>query len=288
MSTRLTGSGWYVGDGGESNSQAKGLSTINGGGGKQGIYEVSTNQNYPLGYRLQFDDGRVYRYAHFVSAVGPGKVVAQDFSVSGFASIDGKFTNSAGAAKDDYGTDDNIIYLTDTDTFGTADAADVYAGGYFITTDAAGEGHSVRVKSNDQGSAAGLMKLELYDNLPAALDSESSCAVVGNMYRNLAIANNGTDDVVSGVTVVDMAAGEYGWVQTWGVAAVLADASAGTLAAGTIAQLSDGVNGAAQPFGGGAVNSEDDHSYAPEPILGYFVTAIANGEHGPIFLQVAP
>jgi hypothetical protein len=287
MATRLTGSGWYVGDGGESNAQVKGLSAINGGGGKQGIYDVSTTQNFPLGYRIAFDDGRVYRYAHFVSAVGPGKVVAQDFSVSGFASIDAKFTNSAGTGADQ-AAGATTIYLKDTDTFSTADAEDVYAGGYFITTDDQGEGHSLRIKSNTQGTAAGLMRLDLYDGLPVAVNSESSGGVVGNMYRNLAIANNGTDDVVSGVTVVDMAAGEYGWVQTWGVGAVLADVSAGTLAAGTIAQLSDGVNGAAQPFGGGAVNSEDDHSYAPEPILGYFITAITNAEHGPIFLQVSP
>jgi len=281
--------GWTVGDGNTiGNTSTTGDGLIAGGSASNTIYETPTSPAFPLGYRLEFSDGRAFRYSHFVAAIGPGKLAAQDVSVSGFGSIDGKFTDSGGTAKDDYGTGDKVIYLKDSDTFSTADAADVYAGGYMQITDAAGEGYNYKVRSNDLGTSDNIMKIELFDNLAAALDSESSCSVVGYTYKNLAINNHNVDAVVAGVTSGNPAAADYGWVQTWGVANILADESAGTIGLGTIAQVSDNVDGAAQPFGGGAVNSEDDHLYDTSPIIGFFCTIAADGEYVPIYLQIAP
>ena len=279
---RITG-GWQVGDGGEAHGTVKGLSQIGGGDGAQGIYDVSTVQNFPLGYKLEFDDGRIFRYADFVSAVGPGKIAAQDASVTVQTSIDAKFTNSAGTGADQ-AISSSTVYMLDTDSFSTADAADVYAGGYLQITDDTGEGHNYRIKSNTQATAAGLIRLDLYDPLAVAVVSEASASIVGNPYRNLAINDANVDAIVAGVTVVDMAAAEYGWVQTKGVATVLGD---GTIAsAGSIAQVSDSVNGAAQVFGGGAINSEDDHSYHLEPIVGIWLDAVTDTEYGPVKLSI--
>ena len=79
---------------------------IAGGNDNQGIYQVSTTQNYPLGHKREFEDGRIFRYAYFSTACGPGKLCAQDVSLTNVASIDGKFVDSAGAAKDDYAAGD--------------------------------------------------------------------------------------------------------------------------------------------------------------------------------------
>ena len=112
-------------------------------GVKQALLDESSTQNSALGQGMTRDDGAHFRYAHFVSAVSAGNVAALDISAAGFASIDGKFTNSAGTAKDDYGTDDSEIYLTDTDTFQSEnDAENVWAGGQLFITDAAGEGYA--------------------------------------------------------------------------------------------------------------------------------------------------
>lgn len=257
-------------------------------GNKLGIYDEETTQaSAAIGERVCFDDGRVFRYAHYVSAVGPGKLAAQDASVTNTASLDAKFTNSAGTGADQ-ALGATTIYLKDTDTFSASDAADVYAGGYLHVTDDVGEGYTYRIKSNAVGTAAGLMRLDLYDGLALAVNSESSGAITGSLYRNLAISNNGTDDVVVGVAPRSVTAGAFAWVQTWGVATVLADETAGTVAAGTIAQVSNGVNGAAQPFGGGATNSESDHLYATEPVIGYFLSAAVDTEYVPTYLQIAP
>jgi hypothetical protein len=263
-------------------------------GTKLGIYAEEDAQNQgALGQRKYFEDGRTFRYSHFVAATTVGKLAAQDWSVSGLNSIDGKFTDSASSAKDDYATTDDTIYLTDTDSFDTDDAADVYAGGYLQITDAQGEGYNYRIQSNDLGTAAGLMKIVLHDSLQAALDSETSCGIVGNMYRNLRTATT-TDILVAGVTPAAVTIAYYAWLQTWGVCNCLCDASAGTMAAGTVAVLSDGTAGAYTVLGQGtSIDSEalitsdfDFGQVTTEPILGYMIEATTNAEYGPLYLQL--
>jgi hypothetical protein len=261
-------------------------------GVKQALLDESSTQKNALGQGLTRDDGAHFRYSHFVSAVAVGNVAALDVSAAGFASIDGKFTNSAGAAKDDYGTDDSEIYMTDTDTFQSEnDAANVWAGGQLFITDAAGEGYAYRIKEHPQPevepATAGAILFRLHDKLRAALDSESSAAVLGHPYKNLAIANNGTDDLVAGVTVRGMTAAYYGWTQTWGWANVLIDAAV-AVNAGGIATLSDEHNGAVHIFGGKSWDSQDDIalSLATEPIIGHFGFASADTEYGPVFVRL--
>jgi len=265
-------------------------------GPKVGLYEQTNNtaQLSSLGLAMEFDDGRRFRFSHWVSAVTVGKLSAQDFSVSGTVSMDGKFVDSAGDPKDNYTTTDDVIYLKDTDTFGTADVADIFAGGYLSLTDAAGEGYQYRIRSNDVGTAAGLIKLELHDPLVAALDSETSCAIIGHPYRNLAINDADVDAIVVGATVRSMSAGYYGWVQTRGIATVLADESAGTIAAGSIATASDGTNGAVQPISGGYAQASEalitsDFDFTPivtEPMVGYSCNTAANTEYTQVFLNL--
>lgn len=265
-------------------------------GPKLGLNEEESVQQTALGTRIVFDDARVYKYAHWVAAVTVGKLSAQDFSVTSTVSIDGKFTDSAGTAKDDYGTDDDVIYLKDTDTFGTGDAANVYAGGYLSITDAAGEGYQYRVKENLVGGSDGIIKLVLYDKLAAALDSETSCAIIGAMYKNLTINTApGTDVITAGITARSVTAAYFAWCQTWGVATVLADETAGTIAGGSIATTSDGVNGAAQMLSGGYTQASEalitsDFDFIPlitEPIIGYFLNTAVDTEYTQIYLQLS-
>tara|TARA_R110000803_G_scaffold97140_2_gene165277 strand:- start:120 stop:971 length:852 start_codon:yes stop_codon:yes gene_type:complete len=280
---------WKFSDGGgENNAAIKGLSQIGGAstGGSVGIYSSSTTQHHPLGYKVEFDDGRLFRYAHFVSAVPVGKLAALDASVAIQTSFDSAFVDSAGTGSD-YAVGAKTVYVKSSDIT-SDDAADVFADGYLHITDDTGEGYTYRIKSNDAGAAetANVMRIDLYDGLNAAIVSEGSCSITGNRYRNLAVYNAATDDMVSGNSVATQAAGDYGFVQTRGVSTILADESAGTIAAGTIAQASDAVDGAAQPFGGGATNSEDDHSYSTEPIIGTFLTAAVTAEYVAIDLNI--
>jgi hypothetical protein len=262
-------------------------------GNKLGLYNEESTQSSSLGLALDADDGTSYRYSHFVAAVTAGKLAAIDISVGGFASIDGKFTDSAGSAKDDYGTDDDTIYLTDTGTFQSEnDDANVWAGGSLYITDAAGEGHRYRIKSHPQPevepATAGTIKLVLQDNLAAALDSESSAAIVGHQYKNLTTATT-TDNFCAGVTMRNVTAAYYAWAQTWGWANVLIDGEA-TIQLGGVAVLSDDDGGAAKVLGLKSLDSQDDIAFtlAANPVIGHFGHVSADTEYGPVFLTLQP
>ena len=300
--------GWEFEDGNISNDKARGLGQIAGSRqGSQGLYEQSSTAKHPLGYRIAFDDGRVYRYAHFAAAVTPaGKLCCLDDTSQVIA--DGAATavvDSGGTAKD-YASSDKptTIYVKDSDKFTTAHSDDALAGGYLHVCDnphqAAGEGQTYRIRSNAYTVATSVMQLDLYDAMAVNLGSEAQVAVTGCMYRNLVPSGtaSGTDSVVAGLPTIAITAGYYAWLQTWGPCSALCDASAGTVAAGTIATLSDGVAGAVQPLSGGFLKAEtsegiitqdlDFTQVIVDPIVGFFISAGTNGNYVPLFLQISP
>lgn len=297
---------WKFGDGGEQHTNIKGLGLIGGGNAKQGIYEQSDTQNFPLGYRLDMGDGRVFRYAHFIAAVATaGKLCAPQTSTQIVADGAATAIKSSAAAAADYASTDVVstIYLKDTDKFTAAHSDDILAGGYFQILDnphdTTGEGQQYRIRSHAYTAATSLMRVDLYDTLVCNLGSEAQIAVTGCMYRGLMTATyGGTASVPQGVNVRAMTAGYYGWLQTWGPTPVLCDASAGTAAQGTIATLSDGVAGAAQPLSGGFLKTEvsegmvtqdlDFTQAIVDPIVGFFISAGTDTNYVPVFLQLAP
>lgn len=259
----------------------------------QGLYEQSADQMGPIGARRVLDDGRVFRYAKFTAgAVAAGCLVAQD-ATSQFVAETAATTvrNSAGSAAD-IASSDNVtrLYFLDTDKFTAAQSNDVLAGGYCHFINSATGGYTYRIRKNTYAAATSIMTIDLYDPIVENITSESEMAVTGNLFYNVAIANNGSDDAVSGVTVINVTASYYAWVQTWGIATVLADKSAGTIARGTIATLSDGVNGAAQPIAGGATQTSSlDSSFgamSTEPVIGFFLDAATDANYTPVFLQL--
>lgn len=257
------------------------------GGVSQGLYESSTTQKGPLGALLELNDGRRFRYGHAVAAVAAGKLSAQDISVTGVAALAAKWTNSAGTSADQ-AVGAERLYLLDTDTWSTADAKDVYAGGYVHITNLGGEGHTYKVRGNAQGTAAGLMAIDIYDGVAVQIDSESSVAITGATFRNQRLFDDGTDVILGGVANVAIGAGEYGWFQTRGERVCFYDGDGDTAAIGAIAQASFGDAGAVQQLGSGIIDSEDDLPAATKaPIVGYFMAvAAADADYAPIMLTI--
>jgi hypothetical protein len=274
------------------NFSANGLTGVGGvsAGVTQGLYEVSTVEQGAIGSVLiDTSDGSEYVYAYFNGACTVGRLAAMDASAAIQTSFDAAFTNSAGAAKDDYAVGDTLIFVQSSDIT-SDDVANQWAGGYLFITDAAGEGHKYKIASHAAGGTTetNTVGLNLFPpGLALALDSESSAAMIGHAYNNLAIANAGTDDPLRGVTMVDVAAGEYAWVQRKGMALIEADEATGTIAAGSIAVLADGTDGAVAVLGQGRVNSEEElDEVTTEPIVGEFLMAAVDTEFVPVDLKL--
>jgi len=263
-----------------------GISLITGGKARQGLHDASSTQNYPLGYRLAFEDGRVFRYAHFKSACSQGKLSAADTTSQVVKTMNACFKTAAAAAWDAIPAGTETLYLKNSNIT-TAHSDDCLAGGFMHVTDESSEGYTYKIRSTDFTVATSLLRVDLYDPIKEVIDSEDSAAITGCRFKNVAIYNALTDDILAGVTMADMTATLcYGWVQTWGEGTCLLD---GTATLGGIVTGSDGVDGAIQPMGGGVKNSEEQVTeLIPEPVVGYFMQVVPTTEYCPIYLMLAP
>lgn len=248
---------------GYNNATTESLGLISGatGGSPQGIYEESSTQEYPIGTKREFEDGRVFRYASFGAATAAGVLVSQDVSATAVVEIENVATAAAVGATE--------VILTDSGTLGSA-TANQYAGAYLHTVDDAGEGYTYRIKSNTAASS-NAVTFTLYDGLVVAVTTATDVAITGNLYNTVVAATAATDYVIAGVTARVMQSGYYGWVQTAGVATILAD---GTIAIGQNLTLSDGV--------AGAVQAKDAET---EPLVGFATFAPDTTGHVGVVLQ---
>ena len=258
-------------------------------GVKQGLYEVSTVEQGPIGSVLRNTyDGSEYVYSYFAGACGPGKIAAMDASAGIQTSFDAAFVDSGGSAKDTYAAGDKFIYVQTSDIT-SDDVKNVWAGGYLMITDAGGEGHKYFILGHEAGgdTETNTVGLNIEPGLIVALESEGSCSIIGHPYNNLAIAT-ASDSQVKGITLVDVAASEYAWVQRRGHGVVLADETAGTIDGGTVAVLSDGVSGAAEPLNIAALASNAAFALLnfAEPYIGTFLTTGVDTEYVPIDIGI--
>jgi hypothetical protein len=270
---------WLPGD--QEYSWTIGNSPISADGYEHTVLGTTTSSaQYPVGTAMRNSRGDAYRYVHAVAAVAAADIVAQDVSVTSTGVLDNKATAAAIGATE--------VTLTDTGTWSADDAEHIYAGGTLIIEDGAGKSHRYPIKGNTQGTSAGVVTLTLHEGLQVALTTASDIAIIGSMYRNVRPAST-TDALVSGVAVKAIGAGEYGWVQTWGVGAVTVDIiSNGLVAAGAPAFLSDGDTGEAQNFGGVASNTTLNTGDWDTPHIGYFLHTGTDAATAGVYLQITP
>lgn len=104
----------------------------------------------------------------------------------------------------------------------TAVAADQYADGFLVVRDGTGKGQCLRINGNTAiSSAGGTITVSLADPLAQTLSTSDSKVDLVSPFSGV-IASTTLSRAI-GVPQVTLAAGEYGWVQTHGLASVLSD-----------------------------------------------------------------
>ena len=262
------GRSWSFNDDGTDNNAQVGAGGIDGGRDRQTVYQESSTQNFPLGARRSFPDGRSFRYAEFGAAVNAGLIVSQDISATCLAETNDIVIAASGAFSP--AADSTKLQITLASI-----TADDYAGGYLHITDDAGEGYQYRIQSNSATGAttSGTVDIYLYDPIVTALTAGATdIAITGNLWNGVIGAVAASDSIMSGVTARTMQSGYFGWVQTTGVATILAD---GTIAIRDNLTLSDGVTGAVQlkdaevePLVGFALFAPDDTGHVGVRLYG--------------------
>lgn len=104
----------------------------------------------------------------------------------------------------------------------TAVVADEYDEGFLAINDVDGEGQTYKVGSHPASNASTAFAIRLLDPISVALTANSEGSLVHNAHNSVVEAAV-TTRRGAGVPLISLLAGDYGWLQTKGVAAVLCD-----------------------------------------------------------------
>lgn len=203
--------------------------------GEQYNVYATTDKRWPFGATGYTQDGRKYRFA----SNGVAGVTVVGTVYQGAIGISGDVGRTAIAAV--------LGARSPTVTLNVGAAANFYAEGYFCVDVTPGEGlytidnHAVcTTAANAYNLAQGQAIRQ------AALTTSSRVSLIQNPYKNIIVVPAPQTAGLAGVCVsVMVASGGMGWVQTGGLAVVLAS---GTLVVGNAAVTSIGA-GAAGPAG---------------------------------------
>lgn len=177
------------------------------------ILSNSSTQLMPLGAYCETADGRGFRYAKIggVSTV-PGKL---------YVSAAWDSTNQApvgGLAVAAQAIGDTSVTLTGSLTL----AANLLAGGFLFTDVTPGQGYTYKIASNTAVAGAANCVVTLADPLQVALTTASKVVLVKHPYDQVIVSPGGASTGAPvGVPNVIITNAQFGWLQTFGPAAVL-------------------------------------------------------------------
>lgn len=158
----------------------------------------------------------------------------------------------------------------------TAAAANLYAEGFLIVTVTPGQGYIYKIAGHAAVASAGSATLNLADPIEVALTTSSRVDLVLNPWSGVVVCPTTQTSSPAGAAVTAVTAAQYGFIQTRGPAAILAN---GALTVGDPVVASDAVAGAVEVSADGA----------PEqlPVVGHAITGVADTEYGAINMLLA-
>lgn len=178
---------------------------------KQSIYEESVEARHTIGDSCLLPDGRVFYYAkNGAVALAAGYMCTQPANVANHRKCALAATALVGARR---------VSVT---LGATALAANFYAGGFLHISLGTGLGGVFKVRSHLAIGSAGTGWFELYDPLPVALTAATSYATLSRNPWDTIVVYPATTSIgpAVGVPLIPMTIGYYGWLQTWGPAAL--------------------------------------------------------------------
>ena len=196
---------------------------------------TGTTKLHPYGTRMVLPDGRVFYYGQTNGAQTAGAICQSAVGVANHDMDLATTTASAG---------DKSVTVT---LGGTAAAEDLYAEGYLYVNDGTGQGHNYKIRQHDAIGSGGSGAVNLMDGDAIATGFEAA-TIVGlakNPYKDFIVYPTTSTGHAVGVAATDFDDDDYGWLQTWGPAAVLCDVA---FVIGNHVRVSDGTAGSGEPL----------------------------------------
>lgn len=179
----------------------------------QDFRDISSTKQMMLGSKAYTADGRVYRYALAGGVtLAPGKICINKDLTAEHTNINVAATVAVG---------ETVV----TATLGNAAAAaDEYADGYLTVNDATGEGCNYLIKGHAAVLASGVISVHLAEPLKVGVTvTTTQVTLKPNPWSGVIISIADQADQCVGVPNVSITNAYYGWLQTGGECAVLAD-----------------------------------------------------------------
>ena len=235
------------------------------GVGPFNIFAKSAIQEADLGSRAVTSDGREFRYVKAGgTALVPGKLQQAPAEITDHQNLAPTANATASTV--------TPVYTFTVTLGGTAVTANQYAEGWAIITTSTGEGYQYQISSHPAADASATLAITLADPLLANLaTSTTKVDLVSNPYKGVIVNPASASSAPIGVAVYAIPASNYGWIQTKGIASVLAD---GSVTVGTAVVASNATAGAVEALTG---------VQAP---VGLAVTGIATTQYGAININL--
>jgi hypothetical protein len=185
---------------------------------EQGIYEESSTQQYALGTKWVYGDGRVFRYARN-GAVALAKALMTQTQViaTGIVAI-----AQTGHAQTVGATDITVLVTT-----GSGLAENALVGGTLWCSSVGNVGESYKILASRLDATDTLLHLSLETPLRAAIGATTKISIVPNKYYGVvvfeAVAAVSQTGVATGIPLFAVTASYYCWLQTGGDAPLYVD-----------------------------------------------------------------
>ncbi len=182
----------------------------------QGLYETSAEQNFALGTPYVLPDGRMFRYAK----AGGTKLNKGEMTQGVAAKSD--YTSMSLLASASAGTD--VISIAGTTTHSTLSNNEL-AGGTLIVHNGNGKGQLFKIASHDAYSPTTTgdnLAVKLETSIQTKISSGDTVSFYANRYNGVVVTPKAAVSApLTGVPLVDIPSGEYGWLQVRGPSPLL-------------------------------------------------------------------
>lgn len=260
------------------------------------IYDNDARAKFAIGTGFKRADGAIFRYVNSITGVAANTLVSHNGTLVDNAYATSLITLGTSATQqpgDPIGIYPGYIGSRYVLVAKASIAKDQWAGGYLSVCRGTGAPATYRIKGNTAAatvnSVANTSIIELYEPLVATLAASTTTylSICGSLYNAVELNTAAgtyaaSNSIAVGVTQATISANYYGWVQTHGVTAVLAD---GTLTSGCLVSASAKVAGAVQQFGVGTTSNASNLLFVNQPV-GYCIDPGADTYYATVNLQL--
>ena len=240
------------------------------------IYDESSTQKCPLGTRMAWADGRIYKYfQNGGSALAASKLFQTTVLSTGWDnSVKPAAAYSAGV------TQIGCSATAGTSVVDTNIEVTACVDGFIGIRTGAGQCYQYQIKSHTAISSNSAFTMNLYDPIKVALGSTASCCLIRNPYKDVIVAPTTATGAVAGVSVMVVTANYYSWGQTWGLGLGYSDTTYPVAAGGGVTRSA----GTAGYISGITTVAAATHS----AILGEAINAGTADQATPVMWKISP